>query len=60
MVSECGVGLETLLLGGLSEPEFCGDFVCGFGEVVCGGDFPCRFRGMVVRCGGVAQLFIWL
>ena len=53
MVSECGVGLGTLLLGGLSEPEFCGDLVCGFGEVFGGDDFPCCLRGMVVRSGGV-------
>ena len=53
MVSGCGVGLEALLLQGRSEPEFCGDVVCGFGGIVGKSDFPCRFGGMIIRCGGL-------
>ena len=53
MVSKCSVGLKTLLLQGLSGPGFCGVLVCGFGRMVGGIDFPCRFGGMIVRCGGV-------
>ena len=43
LVSEFGVGLEALLHQGLSEPEFCGDLVCGFGGIVGRADFSDRF-----------------
>ena len=49
MVSECNVGLRTLLLGGLSEPGFCGGLVCRFGGVVGKNDFPYHFKKIIVR-----------
>ena len=49
LVSKFSVGLETLLHRGLSEPEFCGGLVYGFGEIVGGADFSDRFGGVVVR-----------
>ena len=50
LVSEFGVGLKTLLHRGLSEPEFCGGLVCGFGKIVGRAGFSGRFGGVVVRC----------
>ena len=49
LVSGFGVGLKTLLRRGLSEPEFYGDLVCGFGEVVGRVGFSGRFRKIIVR-----------
>ena len=34
IVSKYNVGLKTLLLQGLSEPEFCGDFVYKFRKII--------------------------
>ena len=50
LVSKFNVGLEALLHQGLSEPEFYGDLVCGFGGIVGGVDFSDQFGGIVVRC----------
>ena len=36
LVSKFSVGLGSLLRRGLSEPEFCGDLVCGFRGLGCG------------------------
>ena len=52
-MSKYNVGLKALLLQGLSEPEFCGDLVYKFGGMVGKIDFPCHFRRVVVRCGGI-------
>ena len=49
LVSRFNVGLKTLLHRGLSEPEFCGGLVCGFGEIVGGVDFCDQFRKIIVR-----------
>ena len=49
LVSGFSVGLQTLLHQGLSEPEFCGDLVCGFKKIVGGAGFSGRFGGVVVR-----------
>ena len=49
LVSGFGVGLKTLLHQGLSEPEFCGDLVCGFKKIGGGVDFSGRFGEVVVR-----------
>ena len=48
-MSKYNVGLRALLLQGLSGPEFCGDLVYRFGEMVGKNDFPCRFREIIVR-----------
>ena len=53
LVSRFSVGLRTLLHRGLSEPEFCGDFVYGFREIVGRAGFSDQFRKIVVRCGRV-------
>ena len=49
IVSKYNVGLKTLLLQGLSVPGFCGDLVCGFGEIIGKNDFPCRFGRIIVQ-----------
>ena len=50
LVSKFNVGLRTLLHRGLSEPEFCGDLVCGFKKIVGRAGFSRRFGKVVVRC----------
>ena len=52
-VSKYNVGLKALLLRGLSGPGFCGGLVYKFRKIIGKDDFPCHFRGIVVRCGGV-------
>ena len=50
IVSKYNVGLKTLLLEGLSEPEFYGDFlVYKFRKIVCKNDFPHHFKKIIVR-----------
>ena len=44
------VGLESLLLQGLSEPEFCGDLVCRYGKIRGMADFSDQFGKVVVVC----------
>ena len=43
------VGLRTLLLQSLSEPEFCGDSVCKFRKIIGKNDFPYHFKKKIVR-----------
>ena len=43
------IGLKTLLLQGLSEPEFYGDLVCKFRKIMCKNDFPYHFKRIIVR-----------
>ena len=38
------VGLKTLLLQGLSEPEFYGDLVYKFRKIIGKNDFPYHFK----------------
>ena len=47
-MSKYNVGLETLLLEGLSEPEFYGDFVYKFKEIIGKNDFPYHFKKIIV------------
>ena len=49
IVSKYNVGLKTLLLQGLSEPEFYGDLVYKFIKIIDKNDFPCHFKKIVVR-----------
>ena len=49
IVSRCGVGFKGLLLGVLSEPEFCGDLVYRFRKVIGESDFPYHFKKIIVR-----------
>ena len=44
IVSKYNVGLKTLLLQGLSEPEFYGDLLCEFRKIVGKSDFPYHFK----------------
>ena len=53
IVSKYNVGLKTLLLQGLSEPEFYGDLVYKFRKIIGKNDFPYHFNRVVVRCGGI-------
>ena len=49
LVSKFNVGLKTLLHQGLSEPEFYGDLVCKFKQIVGRADFFDQFRKIIVR-----------
>ena len=42
-------GLKTLLLQGLSEPEFYGDLVYKFRKIISKKDFPYHFKKKIVR-----------
>ena len=48
-MSKYNVGLKTLLLQGLSEPEFYGDLVYKFRKIICKDDFPYHFKKIIVR-----------
>ena len=43
------VGLKTLLLQGLSEPEFYGDLVYKFRKIIGKNDFPYHLKNIIVR-----------
>ena len=43
------VGLKTLLLEGLSEPEFYGDLGYKFRKIIGKNDFPYHFKKIIVR-----------
>ena len=49
IVSKFNVGLKTLLLQGLSEPEFYGDLVYKFRKIIGKNDFPYHFKKIIVR-----------
>ena len=49
IMSKYNVGLKTLLLQGLSEPEFYGDLVYKFRKIIGKNDFPYHFKKIVVR-----------
>ena len=49
IVSKYNVGLKTLLLQGLSGPEFYGDLVYKFRKIIGKNDFPYHFKKIVVR-----------
>ena len=46
-MSKYNVGLKTLLLQGLSEPEFYGDLVYKFRKIIGKNDFPYHFKKIV-------------
>ena len=49
IVSKYNVGLKTLLLQGLSEPEFYGDLVYKFRKIIGKNDFPYHVKQIDVR-----------
>ena len=49
IVSKYNVGLKTLLLQGLSVPEFYGDLVYKFRKIIGKNDFPYHFKKIIVR-----------
>ena len=49
IVSKYNVGLKSLLLKGLSEPEFYGDLVHKFRKIIGKIDFPLHFKKIIVR-----------
>ena len=49
LVSKYNVGLKTLLLQGLSEPEFYGDLVNKFRKIIGKFHFPYHFKKIIVR-----------
>ena len=48
-MSKYNDGLKTLLLQGLSEPEFYGDLVYKFRKIIGKNDFPYHFKKIVVH-----------
>ena len=48
-MSKHNVGLKTLLLQGLSDPELYGDFVYKFRNIIGKNYFPYRFKKIIVR-----------
>ena len=50
IVSKYTVGLKTLLLQGLSEPEFYGDLAYKFRKIIDKNVFPYHFKKIIVRC----------
>ena len=48
-VFKYNVGLKTLLLQGLSEPEFYGDLVYKIRKIIGKIDFPYHFKKIIVR-----------
>ena len=48
-MSKYNVGLKTLLLQGLSEPEFYGVLVYKFSKIFGKNDFPHHFNKIIVR-----------
>ena len=48
-MSKYNVGFKTLLLQGLSEPEFYGDLVYIFRKIIGKNDFPYHFKKIIVR-----------
>ena len=48
-MSKYTVGLKTLLLQGLSEPEFYGDLVYKFRKIIGKNYFPYHFKKIIVR-----------
>ena len=49
IMSKYNVGVKTLLLEGLSEPEFYGDLVYKFRKIIGKHDFPYHFKEIIVR-----------
>ena len=43
------VGLKTLILQGLSEPEFYGDWCTKFRKIIGKNDFPFHFKRIIFR-----------
>ena len=52
----CNVGLKTLLVEGLSEPEFYGDLVYKFRKIIGKTDFPYHFKKIIVRYKKIGML----
>ena len=49
LISKFNIGLKTLLREGLSEPEFYGDFVYRFKNLIGRNDFSFQFRKPITR-----------
>ena len=49
MISKYNVGLKTLLIEGLSEPEFYGDLVNKFKKLIGSNDVSFQFRKIITR-----------
>ena len=49
LISKFNVGLKTLLREGLSEPEFYGDSVYKFKNLIGRNDFSFQFRKIITR-----------
>ena len=49
LISKYNVGLKTLLIEGLSEPELYGDLVYKFKKLIGSNDFSFQFRKIITR-----------
>ena len=49
LVLKFNVGLKSLLNQGLSKPEFYGDLVYKFKQIMCRADFSDQFRKIIIR-----------
>ena len=49
LVSKYNIGLKTLLLQDLSEPDFDGDLVYKFRQIICKYEFSYHFKNIIVR-----------
>ena len=58
-MSKYNVGLKTLLLQGLSEPEFYCDLVHNFGKIIGKNDFPSYFKKIIVRYKKIGYTLIF-
>ena len=48
-MSKYNIGLKTLLLQGLSAPEFYGDLCINSEKIIGTNDFPYHFKKIIVR-----------
>ena len=55
-MSKYNVGLKTLLLQGLSEPEFYGDLVYKFRKMIGKNDFSYHFKKIIARYKKIGRL----
>ena len=57
-MSKYNVGLKTLHLRGLSEPEFYGDLVYKFRIIIGKNDFSYHFKKIIVRIKNGCNIYV--
>ena len=56
-MTKYNVGLKTLLLQGLSEPEFYGDLMYKFRKIIGKNYFPYHFKKIIIRYKKIGRCF---